>query len=113
MPMKPILPMGSMTRSSTMRKAKLFCLHPKQMPIGLKKVLMEVPLFTGKVAVKNRKIGELGLSYMGGIYNKYQEDGLTLDKKRPVNVFAVDFNTTLPKSNTYINGEWAWVRRCA
>ncbi|OQP54519.1 hypothetical protein A4H97_21330 [Niastella yeongjuensis] len=67
------------------------------------------PLFTGKVAVKNRKIGELGLSYMGGIYNKYQEDGLTLDKKRPVNVFAIDFNTTLPKSKTYINGEWAWV----
>ncbi len=68
------------------------------------------PLFTGKVAVKNRKIGELGFSYMGGIYNKYQEDGLVLDKKRPVNVFAVDFNTTLPYSKTYINGEWAWVR---
>jgi hypothetical protein len=67
------------------------------------------PLFTGKVAVKNRKIGELGLSYMGGIYNKYQEDGLVLDKKRQVNVFAVDFNTTLPYSKTYINGEWAWV----
>lgn len=67
------------------------------------------PLFTGKVAVKNRKIGELGLSYMGGIYNKYEEDGLTLDKKRQLNVFAVDFNTTLPKTKTYINGEWAWV----
>lgn len=67
------------------------------------------PLFTGKVAVKNRKIGELGLSYMGGVYNKYQEDGLVLDKKRRLNVFAIDFNTTLPKTNTYINGEWAWV----
>jgi hypothetical protein len=31
---------------------------------------------------------ELGLSYMGGIYNKYQEDGLVLEKKRRVNVFA-------------------------
>jgi hypothetical protein len=67
------------------------------------------PLFTGKVAVKNRKIGELGISYMGGIYNKYQDDGLVLDKKRSVNVWAVDFNTTLPASKTYINGEWAWV----
>lgn len=67
------------------------------------------PLFTGKVAVRNRKIGELGLSYMGGIYNKYEEDGITLDKKRRLNVLAVDFNTTLPKINTYINGEWAWV----
>lgn len=67
------------------------------------------PLLTGKVAVRNRNIGELGLSYMGGIYNKYEEDGLELDEKRKVNVYAVDFNTTLPKLNTYINAEWAWV----
>jgi hypothetical protein len=67
------------------------------------------PLFTGKIALRNRKIGELGLSYMGGVYNKYEEDGLELDKKRRVNVYAIDFNTTLPKFNTYINTEWAWV----
>lgn len=68
------------------------------------------PLLTGKIAVRNRKIGEIGLSYMGGIYNKYEDDGLTLDKKRRVDVFAVDFNTTLPNINTYINGEWAWIK---
>lgn len=67
------------------------------------------PLFTGKVAVRNRNIGELGLSYMGGNYNKYEEDGLQLDEKRKVNVYALDFNTTLPNLNTYINAEWAWV----
>jgi hypothetical protein len=67
------------------------------------------PLFTGKIAVKNSKIGELGLSYMGGIYNKFEDDGLTLDKKRRVNVFAVDFNSTISKSRTFINGEWAFV----
>lgn len=67
-------------------------------------------LFTGKLAVKNSKIAEVGLSYMGGAYNKFQEDGLDLDKKRRVDVFAVDFNTTLPEAGTYINGEWAWVR---
>jgi hypothetical protein len=67
------------------------------------------PLLTSKIAVRNRKIGELGLSYMGGIYNKYQDDGLQLDKKRRVNVYAIDFNTTLPKIKTYINAEWAWV----
>lgn len=67
------------------------------------------PLFTGKVAVRNRKIGELGLSYMGGVYNKYEDDGLALDKKRKVNVYAIDFNSTLPKFNTYISAEWAWV----
>src|SRR6201991_1784563 len=67
------------------------------------------PLFTGKVAVRNRLIGELGFSYMGGVYNKFEDDGITLDKKRRVDVVALDFNTTLPKINTYINAEWAWV----
>jgi hypothetical protein len=67
------------------------------------------PLFTGKVAVRNSKFGEIGLSYMGGVYNKYEEDGLVLDKKRRVDVYAIDFNTTLPQIKTYINGEWAWV----
>lgn len=67
------------------------------------------PLFTGKLAVRNRKIGELGLSYMGGIYNKFEEDGLILDTKRRVNVFSVDANTTIPRLNTFINAEWAWV----
>ena len=67
-------------------------------------------LVTGKTALRHSKIGELGLSYMGGVYNKFQDDGLALDQKRRVDVVAVDFNTTLPKLNTYINGEWAWVR---
>lgn len=67
------------------------------------------PLFTGKIAVRNNKIGEIGLSYMGGVYNKFQEEGLVLDKKRRLNVFALDFNTTLPKTHTAINAEWAWV----
>jgi len=67
-------------------------------------------LFTGKVALRNRNIGELGLSYMGGIYNKFQEDGLLLDIKRRAEVYAADFNTTVPLSNTYINAELAFVR---
>lgn len=65
-------------------------------------------LFTGKVALRNSRFGELGLSYMSGAYNKFQDDGLVLDKKRNVNVFAIDFNTTLP-TKTFINGEWAFV----
>lgn len=67
------------------------------------------PLLTGKVAVRNNRWGEIGLSYMGGVYNKFQDDGLVLDRKRRVDVMAVDFNTTLPSLKTYIVGEWAWV----
>ncbi|HTH58001.1 MAG TPA: hypothetical protein VL728_18265 [Cyclobacteriaceae bacterium] len=66
-------------------------------------------LVTAKVAVKNRKIGELGLSYMGGVYNKFEQDGIRLDKKRRVDVWAVDFNTVLPYTKTYITTEWAFV----
>jgi hypothetical protein len=66
-------------------------------------------MFTGKVAVRNRKIGEIGLSYMTGAYNKFQDDGIVIDKKRNVSVFAVDFNTTLPRVKTFINLEYALV----
>jgi hypothetical protein len=69
-----------------------------------------IPLTTGKVALRNKKIGELGVSYMGGVFNKFQDDGLTLDKKRRVDVWAVDFNTTLPTLKTYIVTEWAFVK---
>lgn len=66
-------------------------------------------LFTGKVALRNNRYGELGLSYMSGAYNKFQDDGLVFDKKRNVTVYAVDFNTTLP-TKTFLNGEWAFVK---
>ncbi len=67
------------------------------------------PLLTGKIAFRHNTVGEVGLSYMGGIYNTYEEDGLILDNKRRLDVYAVDFNTTLPKLNTFIVGEWVWV----
>ncbi len=67
-----------------------------------------VPLVTAKTAFRHRKIGEIGFSWMGGIYNKFQEDGLELDSRRRVDLFAVDFNTTIPKIKTYINAEWVW-----
>ena len=66
-------------------------------------------LVTGKVAMKNRKIGEIGISYMGGVYNKFEEDGVVLDKERRVDVFAVDMNTTIKKTGTYIVGEAVWI----
>jgi hypothetical protein len=68
------------------------------------------PLYTAKIAVRNNVIGELGLSYMGGIYNKWRADGLIVDDKRRLDVFAIDFNTTLPKLNTFITAEWAFVK---
>lgn len=68
------------------------------------------PMITAKAAIKHKKIAEVGLSYMSGIYNKFEDDGLILDKKRAVNIYAIDANTTLPRIKTYINAEWVWVR---
>ncbi|MCU0337437.1 MAG: hypothetical protein MUF12_06195 [Sediminibacterium sp.] len=66
-----------------------------------------VPLTTLKTALRHRKIGEIGLSWMGGVYNKFEEDGLVLDKKRRIDLVAIDFNTVI-KNKTYINSEWVW-----
>ena len=46
---------------------------------------------------------------MGGLYNKWQVDGIVIDEKRRLDLVAVDFNTTLAKLNTYITAEWAWI----
>jgi hypothetical protein len=67
-------------------------------------------LLTAKTAVRYARVGEIGLSYMGGVYNKFQDDGLTLDAQRRVDVWAIDFNTTLPVLKTYIVGEFAFVK---
>jgi hypothetical protein len=66
----------------------------KDNPDRFEEINSGIPLFTGKIAVRNSKIGEIGLSYMGGVYNKFQEDGIIIDEKRSVNIFAIDFNTT-------------------
>ena len=68
-----------------------------------------IPLVSCKVAIKNRKIGELGLSYMGGVYNSFKLEGLIVDSKRRLDVFAVDFTSTLPKIGTKIVGEVSYV----
>lgn len=68
------------------------------------------PLTTAKLSLRHYRFGEIGLSYMGGVYNKFQEDGLVFDQKRGLHTYAIDFNTTLPGVGTKLLGEWAWVR---
>lgn len=89
---------------------KTFLPAAKKNPDRFEEINSGIPLFTGKLAVRNKKIGELGLSYMGGVYNKFQIDGIQIDDKRRVDVLAVDFNSTIVKSSTYITGEWAWIK---
>lgn len=88
---------------------KTFLPAAKENPERFEEINSGEPLFTGKLAIKNSKFGELGISYMGGIYNKFQDDGIVIDEKRRVYVFALDFNTTIPKIKTFITTEFAWI----
>lgn len=66
-------------------------------------------LISGKITAKKRGYGEIGLSYMGGNYNTYEKDGVVLDKARRLDVVAIDYSTTIRKTNTQIVGELAYV----
>ncbi len=68
-----------------------------------------LPMFTGKFGIRNRKVGEMGLSYMTGVYNKWNEDGIVVENKRSVSVFAIDFNTSFFKNRLNFTGEFAKV----
>lgn len=68
-----------------------------------------IPLITAKAAIRNKFAGELGISWMGGVFNNFEDDGIVLDKKRRCDVFALDYNTTINFSGTFITAEWAWI----
>ncbi|MBW8051748.1 MAG: hypothetical protein FVQ77_15715 [Cytophagales bacterium] len=61
------------------------------------------PMFNGKIAIARREIGELGVSYYGGTYNKFRIEGEQVEEKRNLSVFALDISTTIYKAN--IRGE--------
>ncbi len=91
-------------------ESKTFLPATKENPERFEESFNGRMLVTGKVAIRNNKIGELGLSYMSGVYNKFEDDGLVLDKRRRATVFAIDLNTTIAATKTFINTEWAMVK---
>jgi len=69
------------------------------------------PLSTFKLAVKNRNWGEVGVSYMGGRYNKVWKGGLQLaHSHQSLHTFAFDFNIQLPATETTFTGEAVKIR---
>jgi hypothetical protein len=67
------------------------------------------PMFTGKLALRKRGTGEIGISYMSGVYNKWKEDGLIIDEKRTARAMAFDFNLELLSELVSVTGEIAKV----
>lgn len=48
------------------------------------------PALTGRLAMRHRDFGEIGVSYYGGYYNSFQVEGEDVDDKRRLDIFAVD-----------------------
>lgn len=88
---------------------KTFLPASKENPERFEESNNGIPLVTAKFALKKNGLGEIGFSYMGGVYNKFKEDGIELDEKRRLDVFAVDMNTEIKFTRTAITAEWAWI----
>lgn len=65
-----------------------------------------LPMFTGKIAIRNRNLGEIGISYLSGVYNQWKKNGIVVDDKRKAGMWAIDFNTTFFKNKLAVTGEF-------
>lgn len=65
------------------------------------------PMVNLKLGFANSHLGEVGLSYYGGIYNRYRFDGVEVEPKRKLSIAAFDLTTRIRKLK--IQGELAMV----
>lgn len=62
-----------------------------------------LPMLNGRTSLTHRKIGEIGLSYYGGVYNTFRLEGEEVEERRSLSMLTVDFNANIKKLN--IKGE--------
>jgi hypothetical protein len=53
------------------------------------------PALSGRLAVQQRRLGEVGVSYYGGIYNSFRSEGDVVDARRRLSIVAVDVATAV------------------
>jgi hypothetical protein len=53
------------------------------------------PAFSGRIAARSHKLGEVGLSHYRGVYNQYRIEGVTVDEQRWVSLTALDIETAV------------------
>ena len=63
-----------------------------------------LPMYNARLAITERKTGELGISYYGGVYNRFRIEGEAVEKKRTISLIALDFSAEIKKAK--IQGEW-------
>lgn len=67
------------------------------------------PAFSARVAAQRRGIGELGVSYYGGVYNRFREEGVDVDERRNVSLAAIDFSTEFGRLDVKGEIAQAWI----
>lgn len=55
------------------------------------------PMYNARLAFVNRKIGEAGISYYGGTYNRFRIEGIQVEPRQNLSILAADFSTSLGK----------------
>src|SRR5688572_10292081 len=67
------------------------------------------PALSARLGFLRSGLGEIGISYYGGVYNSFREDGVEVDDRRRVTLSALDFATDIGRLN--IRGELAqsWI----
>ncbi|HNB30440.1 MAG TPA: hypothetical protein PK931_05305, partial [Saprospiraceae bacterium] len=65
-----------------------------------------LPMINGKLALRHRALGEIGISMLTGVYNQWKTAGTVVDSKRSATLAAIDFNTSLWNGKINITGEW-------
>ena len=69
-----------------------------------------MPTYTGKISLRHDQIGELGLAYMGGVYNTWQDRRRHGRQQTCGQCYSISISILpLPKWGTNVVGEWAWV----
>lgn len=53
------------------------------------------PAVSGRLALQRRGLGEVGVSYYGGVYNSFRNEGVDVDERRRLSIAALDFSTSV------------------
>lgn len=65
------------------------------------------PMFNAKMSLANTKMGEIGFSYYGGIYNRFNLEGNIVEEKKNLSLYAFDLSAHIKKMK--VMGEFAYV----
>jgi len=66
-----------------------------------------LPMYNARIGYSHRKLGEIGLSGYGGVYNRFRIEGEKVAEKQYLSIMAIDWSTQLKKLT--IQGEFVLV----